>query len=180
VKGRAFIVALVGLAGCQPGFQGESGFTPGRAQLVPCFDPGGQPAALLIIESAAECWQSLVGERGTCEQRRTALADNPNFCSPGLVVDSPSRFNLTAYLGTPIDPDDYRGAGAVTVRNLPCNPRGPFADGYPDFADFIEVFVGELLITADEGTRGRLSIDLTRPDSDEPAIVGRSGLQICR
>lgn len=180
MTGRSFIVGLIGLAGCQVGFQGESGFAPGRAQLVPCRDPGGEPAALLIIESASECWASMPGERGTCDQRRNALAENPNFCSPGLVVDSPSRFNLTAFLGRPIDPDDYRGAGAVTVRNLPCNPRGPFADGYPDFADYIQVFVGEVLITEDQGTRGRLSVDLTREGSDVPAIVGTSGLQICR
>jgi len=175
---RPFV--LISLAACAGGFRGESGFTPGRAQLVPCRDAGGESGALLIIESAVECWPSFGAERATCEQRRAAIAENPSFCSGGLVVDSPSRINLTSFFTTPLDPDDYRGAGAARIRNLPCNPAGPFAEGYPDFERFIEEFEGEVLVTADNGTWGRVALDVTRVGSDEPAITGEARLQICR
>lgn len=174
------LILLTSLAACAGGFVGESGFTPGRAQLVPCRDEGGEAGALLIIESAIECWPSFGAERATCEQRLSALAENPSFCSGGLVVDSPSRINLTSFFTTPLDPDDFRGAGAVTIRNLPCNPAGPFADGYPDFEQNIEQFEGEVLVTADNGTWGRVALDVSRVGSEEPAISGETRLQICR
>lgn len=171
---------LLAATGCAGGFQGEFGFVPGRAQLVPCRDVGGVESALLIIESSLECWQTFGLERPSCEQRRAALAESPNLCSPGLVVDSPSRINLTSYLGPPIDPNDYRGAGSVLVRDLPCNPAGPFAEDYPDFQEQIRTFVGEVLVTADRGTWGRVSLDLAIEGSDEPGMVGETQLQICR
>ncbi|TVQ88733.1 MAG: hypothetical protein EA397_16180 [Deltaproteobacteria bacterium] len=172
--------ALLATTGCEAGFTGTDGFTVGRAQLIPCRDPAGEPGALLVIESRTECWNSFPGERPGCADRRRILGENPGYCSPNLVIDSPSRSNLTTFLGPPIDVNDYRGAGSVTVLNLPCNPGGPFAEGYPDFQQYIQTFQGEVLVTDDNGDFGRVELDLHRVGSDEPAIVGSSRIAICR
>lgn len=176
---RRWAAALC-LLGCQVGLQGERAFTVGQAQLVPCVDDGGEQGAMMVIESLQECWTSFPGERLTCDQRRQLLAENPRFCSGGLVMDSPSRSNLTGFMGRPIDPSDYRGAGTVQVFNLPCNPAGPGAENYDNFQDFVEVFTGEVLVTQDEGTFGRVSLNLSLEGSSEPAIVGETRIQICR
>lgn len=88
------LVVLASLGGCESGLRGIDGFPVGRAQLVPCTDRGGEPGALLIVESRNECWVSLPGERPGCVDRSRILNDNPSYCSPNLVIDSPSQTNL--------------------------------------------------------------------------------------
>jgi hypothetical protein len=168
------------LVGCMAGFRGEDGFVVGRAQLIPCVDRDDAPGALLFIESQRECWDSFGMGRPSCEDRRRAVQENRGFCSPGVVIDSPSVYNLSTFLGPPIDVRDYRGAGSVVVRNLPCNPRGPFADGYPDWEEQLQIFEGEVLVTEDRGRQGRIEVELYRPGREVPAMQGWSVLEICR
>jgi hypothetical protein len=171
---------LLCCAGCLPSLSGEAGFPVGRAMVVPCVDESDNPGAMLIIESADECWLSTPPERPTCDQRRAQLEQNPPQCNGNLVIGTPSRTTLTGFFSAPLDPSNFLAASATTIYALPCNPAGPQATDYPGFEDALQVYEGDVQVIRDTGSRLRLDVDLYRPDGVEPVIVGRINARICR
>ncbi len=171
-------VALLAAA-CSPALEGNQELVVGRAMMVPCNDISGISSALLIVESRYECWHSVPGERLGCVQRRQALSDDPQVCSDLIVVDSPSEMNLTGFFTTPFDTENMVASATHSMWGLPCNPGGPFAQGYPDFEAQLIEFSGSVKVTRDQGSRGELAYNLQDPNGDD-AMIGTSPLEICR
>lgn len=178
---RPFLLTILVLsAGCTPRLTGERGFTVGRAQLVPCQDESGDEGGLLIVESLIECWPSVPAERPSCAERRAQLAELPVFCSDNVVVESPSEHTLTGYFGAPLDPTNYLAAATTKVWDLPCNPAGQFAEGYPDYESALSEYTGDVRVIKDNGETGRLSFELYLADGTEPALEGEVPVEFCR
>lgn len=174
------LLGLAGLAGCSNSLRGPDGFLVGRAQVVPCADESGDQGALVVLESFSECWIAAPEERPTCEQRRAQLAQNPSFCSPDLVISTPSQATLTGYMGAPFDPTNYLAASTTRMLDLPCNPNGPFAQEYPGFENAIVEYQGEVRVVRDRGEWGRLEVSLSRPGDSEPTMEGTVDADFCR
>ncbi|MFK7926839.1 MAG: hypothetical protein AB8H79_01530 [Myxococcota bacterium] len=183
---RCFCVCVL-LAGCGDSLSGEAGFAVGRTTIVPCADASGDPGALLIVESLQECWISAPGERRDCDTWVAAVQETPEICTDQIVFDSPSNSTLTGFFGPPIDPGNVIGAGTAQVFELACNPQGPGAADYPNFQDFLQVFSGDVSVTADDNGRGRVEFDMyvadpdtLEPNRERPALQGQTRAQVCR
>jgi hypothetical protein len=177
---RTLLVAIALVAGCTPTLTGTDGFTVGRALMIPCADESGDDGALLVVESLSECWVSQPGERFSCEDWRPLVRDNPEVCTDQIVFESPSQSTLTGFFGPPLDPSNYLAAATTKMFNLPCNPGGPFAEGYPGWEEQLVEYAGSAQVVADKGDEGRLDISLTRVDTSEVALEGEIPMGICR
>lgn len=175
---------LLVLGACTNVLRGDAGFTAGRTTIVPCDD---KPGALIVVEALEECWLSAPGERLSCGQWRQILAEQPQFCSDEIVFDSPSTTTLTGFFAPPIDRDNLLGSATTQVFDLPCNPRGPNADNYDDFADFLGVWTGDVRVTRDTGFRATVEVELYPTDAStgepvlgDPALKGTLTADVCR
>lgn len=177
---RVLIAAFVMSVGCTPTLTGEDGFTVGRALMIPCADESGDAGALLVVESLSECWVSQPGERFSCEDWIPLLAENPQMCTDQIVFESPSQATLTGYFGQPLDPNNYLAAATTKMFDLPCNPGGQFAEGYPGWEEQLVEYTGSVSVIQDKGFEGKLDVDLSRVDGTLPALQGEIPMGICR
>lgn len=183
---RLFLLALA-CGACGDNLTGEAGFAVGRTTVIPCDDSGGDPGALVVVESLQECWVSRPGERLDCDGWLENIRQQPEFCSNEVVFDSPSESTLTGFFGPPIDRNNVVAAGTTRILELACNPGGPSAPDYPNFLDFLSVYAGDITVTEDNGDRGKVEFDMyvADPDSFEPnlerpALQGTVNAGICR
>jgi len=181
---RALLPLLI-LSGCTNVLRGDVGFTAGRTTIVPCDD---KPGALIVVEALDECWQSVLGERLSCTQWRQIVSEEPGFCSDDIVFDSPSTHTLTGFFAPPIDRDNLLGSATTRIFDLPCNPAGPGASDYPNFAEMLSVYTGDARVVADNGDfRAKVELEMYRTDLesgepllDELAFQGTVTAGVCR
>ena len=119
---------------------------------------------------------------------RTPLTTSANEGRASRSTDSPSTNTLTGFFSPPLDQDNMLGSATIRLYDLPCNPEGPGASDYPNFAEMLSVYTGDARIVKDDGdSRAQVEFEMYRTDleSGEPildqlALSGKVTAGVCR